>query len=108
MVILKNTRRKRFQFTLYHDQVCRRAGKCFCVVAIKINDSGKRVSDRRPASVQIDGGKESKPLPDEVFHVPQVRAALRKGGFLTRRFVEEKAPAPAVSTKTDKPKKSGK
>jgi hypothetical protein len=89
MVILKNTRRRRFQFTLYHDKVCRRAGRCFCQVVMRKNDKGKRVSEHHPASVQIDGGQESDPLPNAALHVPQVKAALRPGGFLKRKDIPD-------------------
>lgn len=89
MVILKNTRRQPFIFSLYHDYFCRKARECFCVTKMVPGPNGKMTPVHYPKSVQIDALKESEPLHPGVYNVPQVKHAVERG-WLIRRFLDPK------------------
>jgi len=100
MITLTNTRKQRFVFSLYHEHVCRREGTCSCDTKMVPGADGKLRPRNDPLSLQIDGLSRSAPLPDSVYHVPQVRLACNEGR-LVREVIPpaQKVVAPALTKK---------
>ena len=76
-VILINRKRQTFIATMYHDEMCRRANRCFCSVGYGTSTSGKRVSIKYPGSFQVNALSASEPLDAAVLHLRQVKEAMK-------------------------------
>jgi hypothetical protein len=108
-VILKNTERRTFVASMYHEIFCRRAGKCACSVRRMTGPKGKAVSVKSPASFHVFAKEESRALPMEVLHLPQVKAARASGWLKVVESKEAPKPVKAVVTpEAPKPKKDKK
>jgi len=107
-VILENRTGARFEATMYHDVVCRRAKKCFCTV----NPKALRGVERRkfPSSFSIDIGAKSAPLPVEVLFIQAVMTAVKRGsaGGLIRHDMAEPVAALAKPKAPPTPAKPAK
>lgn len=93
-VVLVNNKHKTFFGNLYHDVVCRRVGACSCRKVKVRSAQGKVVTRKDPAGLHVFPKAESKALPGEVLHVPEVRAAV-KGGWLSVKRQQPVIPEPA-------------
>ena len=103
-ILLKNKGPTRFEATLYHDKVCRRAKKCFCrVTGTVMKRKGARPL-KQEASFSLDVG-ETKRLSRFVLQIPQVQWAKKLGQLLVIEVKEaEPKPLPAAPKLPSKPK----
>ena len=90
---LKNTLRRPFEATEYHDIVCAARNVCKCGRAPVVLPNGKTSTRVMPRGFRIDGMSISDELDDEVVRIPQVKDALADG-WLVR---QAELPVPAVT-----------
>jgi hypothetical protein len=97
-VTLKNTSRSQtFIATYYHEIVGRRSNDKLYTVERRRSANGKVVAMKQPHSFSILPGQEAE-VHEVALHLPQVRAACKKG-WLEKR----KAKAETASTKAAAP-----
>lgn len=100
-IVLINTRPQTFVANMFHGDVCRRAGKCFCVHTEARSSAGKRVVVKSPSGFHVFGRKASDPLPEAVLGLAVVRAALEVG-WLKLEEPKASAPAPVLKSRVKK------
>ena len=76
-VVLFNRQKFRsFQFTLPHAVVCKAEGQCFCGKTPAMGQDQRGEFQRAEASVFLPGRGYSRPLPQAVLLIDQVKNAL--------------------------------
>jgi hypothetical protein len=98
---LRNTLRRPFEATEYHDIVCAARNVCKCGRAAVVLSNGKTSTRVLPRGFRIDGLSTSCELDDEVVRIPQVKDALADG-WLVKLALEEPTPAPRAVVATGK------
>ena len=76
VVLFNRSKHKSFQFTMYHRIVCVKEEKCYCTDAPAMGADRRGEFVRGESSVFIPPRGYSKPLPQAILDVPQVKQAL--------------------------------
>jgi len=76
---LQNVTSQPFEFTEYHDVVCRRRDACKCAIKHAVGPNGKNVSKHLPRSFRVAAGSISEPVDREVLYVQHVADLVKVG-----------------------------